>query len=184
MYEPILASVVSCCLFNELVRVQFPQIDAIVNTNIDSNQVIYFLNNQSLAEITELALRFKVPVILSNGDIDRQVNNKNADQWYPPNVLNAFVLVICEQLWHCYKIIAEQINGHAFNPRRKVLMVLAVDVGNLRLADIQMELREVFQYLWRINLLNVVIQLKLNKELQLFSYNPFGGSLLINRSER
>lgn len=166
------------------MEIQFPEIATIVNANVGPNQVIYFLNNQSRAEITELAGRFKLPVILSNGNGFGQVNNKNADQWFPPNVLNAFVVAVCEQLSHCYRIIANQIESHAFNPRRKVLIVLVEDVPRSRLPELQMELREVFQYLWRINLQNVVIQLKSGQELQLFSYNPFVGSLLINLTER
>lgn len=179
------ASFVFACLSNEFARIQFPGIVSIVNANVGPNQVIYFLNNQSSAEITGLAVRFNVPVILSNGDISRQANNRNADQWYPPNVLNAFVVAVCEQLWPCYQLIANQIERHAFNPRRKVLIVLlAGENPRLRWPDLQMALREVFQYLWRINLLNVVIQLQAGKELQLFSYNPFAGSLLINLTER
>lgn len=177
-----LCSVIAC--FSEpFLATSGSSLARVVNANTGPNEVVYLLNNQSLLEIHPLIVKLNRPLILA--DAHNQWNNINADLWFPTNTLNAFVLVLCEDLWQCQRIVLDQNQRHTFNPRRKVLMQLvgAKFPGNED-EMLQKTLREVFDQFWRINLLNVVIRLGFGKQRQSFTYNPYDASFLINLNDR
>lgn len=151
----------------------------VVNSNIGPNEVVYLLNHQSSLDIHRLIVQLNGSLlVLSNGQ--NEFTNINADLWYSPNTLNAFVLVLCEELWPCYELISDQITRHAFNPRRKVLMQLVKDIPGSASPEI---LKDVFQRFRKINLLNVVIRFGSANRLQSFTYHPYEESFLINLTD-
>lgn len=153
-----------------------------VNSNIGPNQVIYLLNNQSLVTIQPLIVRLNRPLIL--GTSANSWNNIDADLWYPPHILNAFVVVLCEQLRMCSQLTEEHTKRHIFNPRQKVLVLLVKQEEGTG-SEMQETLRDAFERFWRINLLNVVvIRFSIGKQLQSFTFNPYDESFLINLTGR
>lgn len=155
-------------------------ISAIVNANIEPHQVVYLINNQSTMDVRPLITQLQRPIILANHD--NHWNNIDADLWYSPHTLDAFVLVLCAQdLWQCHLLIVDEIRRHVFNPRRKVLMQLLQRGRKSLPTEDEQLLREVFEQFHRINLLNVVIRLDDDdRKLQSFTFDPFGETFLIN----
>lgn len=181
----ILCSIVACLRPPVLLLDTATTLTRVVNLHIGPNEVIYLLNNQTTVDIRPLIVQLNRSVFVSNGQ--HQVTHIDADLWYSPNTLNAFVVALCEELWPCFRLIADQIKRHAFNPRRKVLMQLVKDIPGSS-SEI---LSEVFRRCWEINLSNVVIQIggccsptASHQPLQSFTFNPYDPTFLINLTER
>ena len=157
----------------------------LVTSNTGPNQLVYLLNNQSELPIHQLIEKIPLPLILGN-HLSRW-NNINADLWFPAAMLNVFVLVLCQELRQCQRLITEHIERHVFNPRRKVFMQLIGEQEGPPTPPGEQLLRDIFHECWRINLLNVVIRFAgIDGRPQKFTYNPFAGegSFLTNFTDR
>lgn len=164
--------------------VEAPTFAGVVNEHVSPSEVVYMLNNQSSWDVCPLIRHLHQPVILANHRT--RCNNKHAELWFPPILAATFTVVLCDHLWLCYHLLADQIERHLINPRERVLIQLVKEevTGERNSSELQHLLEEIFHRFRRINLLNVVIRLGFGRQLQSFTFSPYDKSFLINLTDR